>query len=480
MQIVRADTFEQWRTAARALLARGLRPEQVDWRDAGQDSSLFDTLHEAPPLAAQGSSLRVPRELMQQLEAASCYRPRRNDLLYKLLWRWQQGEHEALSPADPDGAELAAMIKAVRREEHDLHAYVRFRERKSEDGPRFVAWIEPRHAVLARVGRHFAERMGKTSWMIATPDATLAWDGQQLELAGPLPVPPAQQDDDGETLWLSYYRSIFNPARVNARLLQSHIPSRHWKNLPEGQLVPGMVSQAHVGARKTGQFEAVGKKRGSTIPIAAEDAAPRRSGAGKDPLNECRRCELWERATQAVPGKGAAHARIMLVAEQPGDQEDLAGEPLIGPAGKLLDEALAAAGLARDSLYLTNAVKHFGWEPRGKRRIHKTPSQRNIDACHVWLEDELARVNPKVIVALGSTALKAVTGTRQPKLNEMLGHPMEVDGRMVVACYHPSYVLRVPDTEGKRKAFEVVVAALKMASELGSPRRDGAAPAVDS
>jgi uracil-DNA glycosylase len=317
---------------------------------------------------------------------------------------------------------------------------------------------------LARVGRHFAERMGKTSWMIATPQATLAWDGRDLELAAPLPCAPAQQDDHGEALWLAYYRSIFNPARVNARLLQSHIPSRHWKNLPEGQLVPAMVKDAHAGARRIGQSEAVGKKQGKTIAIAAEDAQPLRSRADK--LDECRRCELWERATQAVPGKGASDARIMLVAEQPGDQEDLAGEPLIGPAGKLLDEALAAAGVARDSLYLTNAVKHFGWEPRGKRRIHKTPSQRNVDACHVWLEEELARVKPKVIVALGSTALKAVTGLKQAKLNDMLGHPVEIDGRTVVACYHPSYVLRVPDAEGKKAAFEAVVAALELAASL--------------
>lgn len=475
MRTVHAGNFAQWRAAARALLAQGVRPEEVDWRDgASADASLFDapeTAPAAPPVEEGISSLRIPRDLLQQLETASCYRqPRRYALLYRILWRWQQGEREAWSAADEDGLELASMIKAVKREEHDMHAYVRFRERQSDEGPRFVAWIEPTHDVLARVGRHFAERMGKASWMIATPDATLAWDGHRLEMAPPLPAPPTRQDDQGEALWLSYYRSTFNPARVNARLLQSHIPARHWKNLPESQVVPAMVKNATAGARKIGQFEAVGRRQGSTIPIAAEHAQPRRprNAPAKEKLDQCRRCELWERATQAVPGKGAAHARIMLVAEQPGDQEDLAGEPLIGPAGKLLDEALAAAGVARDSLYLTNAVKHFGWEPRGKRRIHKTPSQRNIDACHVWLEEELAKVQPKVIVALGSTALKAVSGMRQVKLNESLGQPLEVDGRLVVSCYHPSYVLRVRDAEGRRKAFDVVVAALQLAARLAT------------
>jgi probable DNA metabolism protein len=464
MHTVRVANFEQWRNTARALLAQGLRPDQVQWSD-DEGAGLFDARDSVSSSTQPTSTLRIARELLQQLELASCHcSERRYALLYKILWRWQQGERDAFSPADEDGAELTAMIKAIKREEHDMHAYVRFRERSDDAGPRFVAWYEPTHDVLKRVGPHFAQRMGKASWMIATPRATLAWDGQSLQLAGPLPAPPSRLQDPGEALWLSYYRSIFNPARVNMRLLQSHIPSRHWKNLPEGELVPEMVKQAHAGARKIGQFEAVGRRKGSTIPIAADDAQPRRPDKGK--LDECRRCELWERATQAVPGKGATHARIMLVAEQPGDQEDLAGEPLVGPAGKLLDAALAAAGVERQSLYLTNAVKHFGWELRGKRRIHKTPTQRNVDACHGWLEEELAKVGPKVVVTLGATALKAVTGLKQAKLGEMLGPAMLVEGRQIGATYHPSFVLRVTDEEGKKKAFDALVDALQLAARL--------------
>ncbi|MBF6907426.1 uracil-DNA glycosylase, partial [Acinetobacter baumannii] len=146
------------------------------------------------------------------------------------------------------------------------------------------------------------------------------------------------------------------------------------------------VSNAELGARSTGQAQAVGRKSGSTIPIAPADAQPERQQPSK--LDECRRCDLWQFATQGVGGEGSKKAQIMLVGEQPGDQEDLAGKAFIGPAGQLLDRVFAAADLERRSIYLTNAVKHFKWEPKGKRRLHKTPAQREVEACHYWLEKE--------------------------------------------------------------------------------------------
>lgn len=183
-------------------------------------------------------------------------------------------------------------------------------------------------------------------------------------------------------------------------------------------------------------------------------------------LDECRRCPLWQNATQAVGGAGPAHAAIMVVGEQPGDQEDLAGQPFVGPAGHLLDAAFAAAGLERRSVYLTNAVKHFKWTPRGKRRLHKTPAQAEIAACEYWLERELASVAPRVLVALGGTALKAVTRNAHATLKEAMAAPFQLQGRWVVACWHPSYVLRVPDAEAKARANADLVAALRTAVRL--------------
>ncbi|WP_229425276.1 UdgX family uracil-DNA binding protein [Massilia sp. Se16.2.3] len=403
---------------------------------------------------------------MDMLESAACCRvPDRWAFLYRVIWRWTHGEHDVQSPADADGARLHGMVKAVRREEHDMHAYIRFRERPLDAGPpQFAAWFEPRHDVLPRVAEHFKNRMGGVTWMIGTPDASVMWDGATLHHTGPLMSSAADLIDTGEALWLTYYRSIFNPARVNAQLLQSHIPSRFWKNLPEGAIVPAMVSNAELGARSTGQAQAVGRKSGATIPIAPLDAQPERQQPSK--LDECRRCELWQFATQAVPGAGPKKAPIMLVGEQPGDQEDLAGEAFVGPAGKLLDRVFEAAQLERRTIYLTNAVKHFKWEPRGKRRLHKTPAQREVEACHYWLEKELAAVKPKVIVALGATALKSVLRDGKAKLGDMLGKAIEHEGRWVVTVYHPSYILRVPDEETRHQAFNVMVEGLKLAQQL--------------
>ena len=467
---VLVHSFDEWRTAARDLLSHQVPPHAVQWISQKDGGDLFAGAEEpagAPAVTRGSPTVRISRKLMDMLQTAACCRvPNRWAFLYLVLWRWQQGEHEVISPADQDGAKLASMVKAVKREEHDMHAYIRFRERLPESGaPRFVAWFEPSHDVLPQVAQHFAARMGRVTWMIATPDASVMWDGATLHSTGPLMRGPEEIDDAGEALWLTYYRSIFNPARLNAELMHGHIPSRFWKNLPEGAIVPDMVSQAAVGARKVGQTRSVGARQGTVIPIAAEKAQPQRDTPST--LDACRRCELWKDATQAVPGVGPAQARIMLVGEQPGDQEDLAGLPFVGPAGQLLERAMRKAQVERRSIYLTNAVKHFKWEPRGKRRMHKTPAQREVDACSYWLDSELAQVQPQVIVALGSTALKAVTGNPHAALKDVLGKPFMHQGRWIVVVYHPSYILRVPGEDMKAKAFEVMVAGLREAKQLG-------------
>lgn len=188
-----------------------------------------------------------------------------------------------------------------------------------------------------------------------------------------------------------------------------------------------------------------------------------------DDLQRCRRCTLWARATQAVPGEGNERARLMLVGEQPGQEEDLAGRPFVGPAGRLLDHALTEAGLDREQVYLTNAVKHFKWEPRGKRRMHKTPAQREIEACEFWLQQELARIRPRVVVALGTTAGRAVLGG--PVTISMLrGRAIPHNDYLVLATYHPSAVLRVPEKSRQQELFTALVEDLRLAGELTSSR----------
>jgi DNA polymerase len=176
----------------------------------------------------------------------------------------------------------------------------------------------------------------------------------------------------------------------------------------------------------------------------------------------CRNCPLWAKATQTVFGEGDAGAEVMLVGEQPGDEEDLSGRPFVGPAGRLLDHALAAAGIDRSRLYVTNAVKHFKWQLRGKRRLHKTPAQREIEACHPWLEREIAVLRPRVIVCLGATAAQALLGAHF-RVSTMRGRFVRSPhAGHVFATLHPSALLRLRDREAREAAFVQLVEDLSL------------------
>jgi DNA polymerase len=180
---------------------------------------------------------------------------------------------------------------------------------------------------------------------------------------------------------------------------------------------------------------------------------------------DCTRCPLYKNATQVVPGEGPAHARIMMVGEQPGDKEDLAGKPFVGPAGRVLDQAIVEAGIDRKAVFVTNAVKHFKFEPRGKRRLHKKPNAHEIDRCHWWLDIEKALVKPQIVVALGATALRSIAG-KPLSISKVRGRflPMRTGGRFI-ATIHPSYLLRTRDEADKRKQFEMFVEDLALCRE---------------
>lgn len=172
---------------------------------------------------------------------------------------------------------------------------------------------------------------------------------------------------------------------------------------------------------------------------------------------DCRNCALWEHATQTVFGEGDPDAAVMLVGEQPGDQEDRRGRPFVGPAGRLLDRALEDAGIGRDDVYVTNAVKHFKWEPRGKRRIHKRPDAAEIKACRPWLDAEIDAVTPRVVVAMGATAAQALLGP-QFRVTRDHGRPVDTsEGFQVVATTHPSSVLRAPDEQARELGYAQLV-----------------------
>jgi DNA polymerase len=376
---------------------------------------------------------------MSLLENLACYRDdSRWELMYRLAWRTLFENPRVLEdPADPDVRHAQLMDRAVRRDLHKMHAFVRFREMVSDDAePSFFAWFEPRHETIRKGAKFFVKRFPNMRWTIATPDGAAVWDGSTLTFLDSEPPAGRPRGDGNESLWRTYYRSICNVSRLNPRAMQREMPQHYWRNLPECAEIPALTRDG------TARF-AAGHEQSDHMQFTAAKAVQHFLSQGQEAegIQACRACDIWRHATQGVPGAGPADARIMLVGEQPGDQEDLRGAAFVGPAGQVLDAALAAAGLPRNVVYVTNAVKHFKWEPRGKRRLHKKPSIAEIRACNPWLQGEIATVRPRVIVALGTSALAALNGA--PSIEAAQGsNMMHPAGARILAAPHPSAILR--------------------------------------
>ncbi|MDX5371726.1 MAG: TIGR03915 family putative DNA repair protein [Pseudomonadaceae bacterium] len=271
-------SFAGWRQIARQLLARRIAPQEITWHEQDEEGDLFACPDSTTTSSTGSSPVRVPRQLLELLEQAARYRcAERWSLLYRVLWRVCQGERSAMLAGDPDGSKLHRRLKAVRREAHHLHAFLRFQPCADAAGPDFVAWHEPAHDILASASMHFAERMGRHSWLIATPRNGVYWDGQRLHHAPRCPAQWRQwaqaPGDEGQRLWLAYYESTFNPARLNREVLENNLPVRFWKNLPEGPLIPQLMQRARSGGQRHGQAQAVGLRAGKAIRPRAEEAS---------------------------------------------------------------------------------------------------------------------------------------------------------------------------------------------------------------
>ncbi|HEL3813733.1 TPA: UdgX family uracil-DNA binding protein [Stenotrophomonas maltophilia] len=453
-----AWSLQAWRDGARDALLRGVSPEQLDWLE-GSEASLLD----APPVQqaaapAGATAPNVPRKFLDLAATCLCHsEPQRLSLLYRLLWRITHGERAVLTnPADADVLRAMALAQAVRRDTHKMKAFVRFREVPGQPEA-FIAWFEPQHHIVDRVAPFFARRFTGMRWAILTPSRSVAWDGEALAFGPGARREDAPAEDAREALWQTYYASIFNPARLNTRMMMQEMPAKYWRHLPEAQLLPRLVRDA--GDRVQEMHDRPSQAPQRRIPVRGEAAIPPPDTRSLQTLRQqasaCRQCPLWENATQTVFGQGPADAGVMLVGEQPGDTEDLRGQPFAGPAGQLLDRALAELGIDRATLYLTNAVKHFHHERRGRTRLHKRPESRHIQACRPWLMGEIARVQPQVIVCLGATAAASVFG-RDFNLSRDRGrwHALE-DGTRGYATVHPAWVLRQGDVVRREKAYRL-------------------------
>nr|MBA3272323.1 TIGR03915 family putative DNA repair protein [Chthoniobacterales bacterium] len=391
-QISFRPTFEDWQRAARDVLRRGLPPDDVVWVELlGEQPPLhmFEELSSDRPTDADRTH-RVPKQFVELARVIAMHSDgRRWALLYRLLWRITHGERKLLEVSvDRDMALAIDLQKAVRRDMHKMRAFVRFREIEHDGAKWFVAWFEPEHHIVEQNARFFVDRFASMRWSILTPDRCAHWDGQQLRFTDGVEKSEAAGDDRVEALWLTYYANIFNPARVKVHAMEAEMPKKYWRNLPEAALIPSLLQEAPRRV-ETMIRKSAAKKEASgdetdwrPAPVPETDSLRRVADAARS----CTACHLYRRGTQTVFGEGPKRAAIMFLGEQPGDHEDVAGKPFVGPAGKLLDRALNEAGINRDDVYVTNTVKHFKWEPRGKRRIHQKPNSREIAACRPWME----------------------------------------------------------------------------------------------
>jgi DNA polymerase len=488
------DDLPGFRRAVRGLLAEGVAPADVGWQVAtAAEGDLFgapDRVHGAAATAADPSAMpanaaariKVPAFFVPLCERAALHSdPGRFGLLYRLVWRLVHEPGLRHDPLDADRLQAEQMARAVRRDLHKMTAFVRFRPlapgiadaADAEWHGAHVAWFEPVHHIVRAAAPFFARRFAQMPWAILTPERSVRWNGRALAFGPGARREDAQPADADERLWLTYYASIFNPARLKLAMMQKEMPRRYWKNLPEARLIQPLAMQS---AERSGRMIEQGashalhrRPAASTalrldrrVPIVA---APGTLAALRQSTEACRACAIGQAATQAVHGEGAAGARLMLVGEQPGDLEDLHGRPFVGPAGQLLDRALAQLGWPRDALYLTNAVRHFKFDLRGKRRIHKTPAQQEAAACLQWLEAEIALVRPRALIALGATAAQALLGRPIGVTIERGRWLLREDGLRVLITLHPAALLRMGAGDFER-AFAAWLADLARAASL--------------
>ena len=496
-RVVLADQldFAGWRTAARSAVLAGVPPEEIVWTVEGGAADLFGGDEEVAAFEpVERPRFNVPKTfvaLAREIIAHSD--PGRFALLYRLLWRLRATPRLLENPSDPDVHAVRVMAKALHRDIHKMHAFVRFKEVLAPDGePAFIAWFEPDHYIVEATGGFFVRRFTGMRWSILTPHRSAFWDGATLAYGPGAAKCDVPDEDRLEEHWRTYYASIFNPARLKIDAMQKEMPKKYWKNLPEARVIDGLMRDA--ATRERGMIAAeptepsrlaksLERRNVARAITAPEDtmAADLLSAEALDPdfpktLEEaraaaarCTRCDLHGPATQVVFGEGPQTAEILFVGEQPGDKEDLAGRPFVGPAGQVLDKALREAGIAREMAYVTNAVKHFKYEPRGKFRLHKTPETKEIAACRYWLDVEKSLLEPKIIVALGASAGKALLG-RTVRVGTERGKPIpQGNDAPVFVTVHPSYLLRLPDQDAKDREYARFVedlTAIKVAAGL--------------
>lgn len=433
MILVKLDpTFESFRTKARQLLSKEIHPRDIEWLTEDSGFTFGEWWEDIPVIA----SAPVPKEYVELANLVSTLRdPTVWTLLYRVLYRITYEDRALLqSPLDSDVLDLAQKAKLVTRDMHKMKAFVRFKEVRSEEGTLYVAWHRPDHRIVRLVAPFFKDRFNGMNWIIMTEDESVSWDGKELRFSEGVPKEKVNIVDSAEDLWKTYYSSIFNPARIKISAMKKELPVRHWKTLPETELITGLLQEA------PGRLQEFYDSQ-TLKPTALVDTLEELN----EELKRCRACGICPKATGPVPGEGPRNAKIMLIGEQPGNEEDLARKPFIGPAGGVLDRALKENGIRREDLYITNAVKGFKYIPKGHQRWHKGASLAEVTTCKSWLKKEIELVKPEVVVCLGRSAALAITG-KMVKIKDVRGEFFEsAFSKKTIILPHPAAILRNAD-----------------------------------
>jgi probable DNA metabolism protein len=416
-----------WRRATRAFVIAATEPADLTWTTGG----------DGDPVPAINGNFTLSRTLVSlAAQAFQARDPERFGVLYSLVWR---AHHGGLALDDTEDLDLRLARRwalAARADAHRMRTLVRFAAVTFNGEPHFLGWYEPDHFVLEANARLLARRDPARGFTIVTPDGTAHHDPSGLRFGAGLKHP-----DDDETL------SAWWDAHQHAILAAAHDGG----GLPEAE-------ELHEVPRPPDR-----------PPLGPVVLPASQTSATKDLAREargCERCALCGPAAQTVFGEGPAGARVMFIGEQPGDQEDVIGRPFVGPAGQLLDGALEEAGIDRRRAYITNAVKHFKFTPRGGRRIHQSPSPAEIDICRFWLDAERTAVNHALLVLLGGSAGRAVLG-RPVAVTRERGRPFTLaDGGTAFLTVHPSYLLRQPDEASYAREYAAFVHDLQTVREL--------------
>ena len=455
--------FESWRKEARKHLMAGVTPDKINW---GSQDTLFTefNFNESFVPVVLKSEFKVSPEFIELAKTVSYARNTdRWDLLYRILFRLQYENPQLLNiTVDSDIRKAELLVKSIRRDIHKMHAFVRFKKEivmtKNGEEEYYVAWHKPEHLITQIATPFFARRFGDRKWSIYTPDESAHWNLEKLTFGAGLEQREFTTKDDWDEVWKTYYRSIFNPARIKIKMMKSEMPVKYWSSMPETELIKELIREAPKRLQEMAKNQ--NTKAVVDVNLSIDEL--------REKAKSCKACPLYAKATHTVFGAGSKDAHVMIVGEQPGDQEDIAGLPFVGPAGEILDQALAKANLRREDIYLTNAVKHFKWSSHTvreeKMRLHQKASGAEAHACKPWLEAEIAQIKPKIIIALGATAATALLG-RLPKISEERGKFFTMNAHTkIVISWHPTVILRTDDANEKKLYLQQLSDDLKLAS----------------